>query len=132
MEVYKDDFIISDDKKLISIQTVYNLLSPTYWAKERAIETIEKSIENSYAFGVYHHNNQIGFGRIVSDQAVFSWILDVVIDSNYQGRGIGTWLIECMLQHPDLINTKFALATKDAHDFYRKFNFTEKDCMIKK
>ncbi|SHM47605.1 GNAT family N-acetyltransferase [Gracilibacillus kekensis] len=132
MEVYKDEFLISDDRTLINIQTVYNLLSPTYWAKDRSIKTIEKSIENSYVFGVYHNNNQIGFGRIVSDQAVFSWILDVVINSNYQGKGIGTWLIECMIQHPDLINTKFALATKDAHDFYRKFNFKEKDCMIKK
>ncbi len=131
MEWYKDQYLISDKKEIINIDTVYRLLTDTYWAENRTLDTIEESIHNSCVFGVYHQNNQIGFGRVITDQAVFSWVLDVVIDSSYQGKGIGTWLMECILAHPDLQDTKFALATKDAHDFYRRFAFTDNACMTK-
>ncbi len=70
---------------------------------------------------MYHNDKQIGFARVVTDKAVFSWLMDVVIDEEYRGNGLGRWLMECILQHPEIKFTRFALATtKDAHDFYKK------------
>ncbi|MBS4196067.1 GNAT family N-acetyltransferase [Lederbergia citri] len=129
MEWFKDNFTISDDIENIDLDVVLLLLSNTYWASDRTKETIEKSINNSMAFGVYDKDKQIGFARVVTDKTVFSWILDVVIDENYRGRGLGKWLMTCILEHPEIKHTSFALATLDAHDFYKKFMFKENTYM---
>ena len=47
------DYIFSDDKKLISIDKVYELLANSYWANNRKREIIIKSIENSISIGIY-------------------------------------------------------------------------------
>ncbi|WP_050180546.1 GNAT family N-acetyltransferase [Domibacillus robiginosus] len=131
MKWSKGEFIVSDEISLMNINTVSYLLSSTYWASKRTKEAIENSMKNSISFGVYHHNKQIGFARVVTDKAVFSWVLDVVIDERYRRNGIGQWLMECILEHPEITHTKFALATSDAHDFYKKFNFKETQCMTR-
>ena len=123
MEWSKGEFIVSDEISLMNLNTVSYLLSTTYWASKRTKETIENSIKNSISFGVYHNSKQIGFARVVTDKTVFSWVLDVVIDERYRKNGIGQWLMECILEHPEIKNINFALATSDAHDFYKKFNF---------
>ncbi|MDL4843083.1 GNAT family N-acetyltransferase [Aquibacillus rhizosphaerae] len=129
MNWYKGNYVISDNKDLIDVAFVHQLLSNTYWAADRTIETIQKSIENSLAFGLYNENKQIGFARVVTDTVVFSWVLDVAILESYRGSGLGKWLISCLLEHPDIKNTNIALATKDAHDFYRSFQFDLSECM---
>ncbi|ENH95523.1 GCN5-like N-acetyltransferase, partial [Gracilibacillus halophilus YIM-C55.5] len=48
----KGNFIVSDDISLLNLDTVFNLLSSTYWASDRTKETIEKSIKNSISFGL--------------------------------------------------------------------------------
>lgn len=127
----KNGFMISDDRSLLDIDRISRLLSTTYWASNRPKETIERSIVNSICFGLYDNSKQIGFARVVSDKAVFSWVLDVVIDEGYRGKGLGKWLVASVLEHPEIKNTAFALATSDAQDFYRKFNFSEQQCMRK-
>ncbi|MBM7703750.1 GNAT family N-acetyltransferase [Metabacillus iocasae] len=131
MEWYKEEFVVSDNKERLNIEDVSKLLSTTYWASNREVETIEKSINNSLSFGVYHNGIQVGFARVVTDKAVFSWILDVVINDNYRGKGLGKWLMECIFEHPEIKFTAFALATSDAHDFYKKFDFKDNACMTK-
>jgi hypothetical protein len=44
---------ISTDKSLIDIKRVKTLLETTYWAKERTVNDIIKSIKNSECVGVY-------------------------------------------------------------------------------
>ncbi|ART77580.1 GNAT family N-acetyltransferase [Sutcliffiella horikoshii] len=131
MEWFKNDFMISDNLELINLDYVTQLLSNTYWASNRTKETIEKSIENSLSFGLYISGRQIGFARVVSDKAVFSWIMDVVIDDNYRGKGLGQWLMNCVFEHPEIKYTAFALATSDAHIFYKKFGFKDNKCMTR-
>ncbi|WP_456278786.1 GNAT family N-acetyltransferase [Bacillus sp. AK128] len=80
---------------------------------------------------MYHNGKQVGFARIVTDKAVFSWILDVVVDDHYRGKGLGKWLMECIFDHPEIKFTAFALATSDAHDFYKKFDFKDNVCMTR-
>ncbi|MBO0992877.1 GNAT family N-acetyltransferase [Bacillus sp. SD088] len=125
MEWHKDSYMISDDSNLIDLESVAQLLSSTSWASNRTKETIIKSIHNSITFGLYEGDKQIGFARVITDKAVFSWILDVVIDENYRRKGLGYWLMECIIKHPEIKHTKFALATLDAHDFYKKFQFVD-------
>ncbi|MFA9557131.1 GNAT family N-acetyltransferase [Evansella sp. AB-rgal1] len=129
MEWHKDIYKVSDDRSSIDVNKVSYLLSDTYWVASRSKESIEVSIENSITFGLYKEGRQIGFARVVTDKAVFSWLLDVVIDERYRGKGLGKWLIGCILEHPDIKHTSVALATKDAHSFYEEFQFHKTECM---
>jgi len=116
---------ISTDKSKLNIDTIYNYLSKeSYWAQNRSIETIKKSIENSLCFGVYLNNNQIGFARIVTDCAIFAWVMDVFILPEYQGKGYGKQLMNTIMSHEQLQNLKrWGLNTNDAHGLYSQFGF---------
>jgi GNAT superfamily N-acetyltransferase len=88
--------------------------------------TIEKSIKNSMCFGILCDDWQIGFARVITDYATFAYISDVVIDDNFQGNGFGSWLIESILEHPDLVEIpQWRLKTTNAKAFYKKLGFSD-------
>ncbi|HOM03144.1 MAG TPA: GNAT family N-acetyltransferase [Acetivibrio sp.] len=120
----KGDFNITTDFERIDIDSICMLLSRTYWANNRSRDIIIKSLENSLCFSLFHNERQIGLVRVITDCATFAYLCDVVIDEGYRGKGLGQWLMECVLNHPDLQNLRrWCLVTKDAHEFYRKFGF---------
>ena len=123
MEWQNRGYVISNDRSRINIEVVHNMLSQSYWAKGRKKETIKETINNSLNFGMYQNGKQIGYARVVTDKAVFSWVMDVIIHEDYRSLGLGKWLIECILEHPDVAQTSVRLATKDAHSFYGQFGF---------
>lgn len=123
MEQVIDQFNISVDKSLLSLQTVQGFLSRSYWAKERPLETIEKSIENSICFGVYNNADQVGFARVVTDYATVFWIADVFIDERHRGKGLGKELVRYILEYEVLQGLPGVLMTNDAHGLYQQFGF---------
>lgn len=123
MEIQFQEYIISDDKNKIQLDSVCQLLSTTYWAGKRSRSTIEKSISHSLCFGVYHNERQIGFARCVTDFATVYWLADVIIDNDYRKSGLGKKLVEAVVKHEQLKNCFGILGTKDAHGLYEKYGF---------
>ena len=125
----KHGFYISTDKSKLDLGLVHNYLAVnSYWAKGRSIEVVKRSIDNSICFGVYKGNDQVGFARVVTDQAVFAWILDVFILENYRKHGLSKMLISAVMEHSDLQNLqRWGLCTEDAHGLYERYGF----CTIK-
>ncbi|HPG40179.1 MAG TPA: GNAT family N-acetyltransferase [bacterium] len=123
----KDNFLITTDPALLQVKIIHNYLAnESYWAQDRPMAVVEKSLRNSLCFGVYTHNKQIGLARVVTDYAVFAYIMDLFIVKDYQGRGLGKWLMSCIMSHPDLQDvTVWALRTRDAHGLYEKYDFTK-------
>ncbi|MDX1523380.1 MAG: GNAT family N-acetyltransferase [Anaerolineae bacterium] len=119
------DYRIDTDKDRLDREVVYRYLAEeSYWAKGRPREVQERGIENSLCFGVYHGDEQVGFARAISDQAVFAYLADVFILPAYQGRGLGKWLMACIKAHPDLQGLRWwLLVTNDAHGLYAQFGF---------
>ncbi|HEY3137184.1 MAG TPA: GNAT family N-acetyltransferase [Blastocatellia bacterium] len=110
----------------LDLDVTYNFLTTSYWATGRSIETVLLSIENSIPFGVYKGDRQVGFARVITDYATFAWIADVFILEEFRGQGLSKWLMEVIITHPELQGfRRWVLATKDAHELYRKFGFTE-------
>ena len=71
-----------------------------------------------------HENQQVGFARVVTDFAVFAWLLDVFILEKYQGKGLGKMLLKEIMSHKDLKEIhRWGLGTNDAHSLYEKFGF---------
>lgn len=120
-------FVISTDKQLLDIPFIHDFLShSSYWAKNRSRELVERSIENSLTFGVFKGDEQVGFARVVTDYATFAWLADVFVIDEYRGQRLGVWLIEVITSHPRLQNfRRWLLATRDAHELYRRFGFKE-------
>jgi len=122
----KDNYLITTDRNKIDINAVCSFLAKSYWASNRKKETILTSIENSLCFSLFREDKQIGIARVITDCATFAYLCDVYIDQSYRGKGLGHWLMECILSHPSLRNIgRFCLVTKDAHDFYRNHGFSE-------
>jgi hypothetical protein len=122
----RGEFTISTDKARLELEVVHRFLTTSYWATGRSIETVRRSIENSIPFGVYKGDQQIGFARVITDYATFAWIADVFILEAFRSQGLSKWLMEVIISHPELQGfRRWVLATKDAHELYRKFGFTE-------
>lgn len=124
----RGEYSISTDRARLDLEVVHDYLSnESYWAKGRSMETIKRSIENSVAFGVYNGaEQQVGFARVITDYATFAWLADVFILDSARGQGLGKWLVEVILAHPELQGfRRWVLATKDAHEIYRRFGFVE-------
>lgn len=129
---HRDDYLISTDRAQLNLALIHDYLSnSTYWATGRTIEVVQRSIENSLCFGLYQtspagDNTQIGFARVVTDYATFGWVADVFVLESHRGRGLGKWLIDVIIAHPDLQGfRRWVLATKDAHELYRRVGFRE-------
>ena len=125
MEWTKDNFKISTDKDLLSFTAMHAYLSKeSYWAKNISEERIKTACENSLCFGVYEHGSQIGLARIITDYATFAYLCDVYIHPEYLGKGLGKWLMACVMAHPDLQTVRrWTLGTKDAQGLYKQFGW---------
>ena len=118
------DFEISTDPARLDIDLIHTFLETSYWAKGRRRSVVERSIRNSLCFGVYLAGRQVAFPRVVSDRAVFAYLMDVFVVPEFRGRGISKALMRSVLGHPDLQNLRvFLLATRDAHKLYAQFGF---------
>ncbi len=124
MEWTKDDFLISTDKSKIDVNYVHWFLTHSYWAGGIPIETVQRSIEGSLCFSVVYLNHQVGFARVITDEATFAYLADVFIDENFRGKGLSKWLMEVIINYPTLQSLRrFLLATRDAHGLYKQFGF---------
>ena len=123
MEWHRETFTITSDKSRLDPGMIHHFLYTTaHWAIGRPMQIVRKSIENSLCFGVYDGESQVGFARMVTDGATVGWICDMFILPAYRGKGLGRWLVECMMEHPDIQGLRrILLNTRDAHDLYTKY-----------
>jgi N-acetylglutamate synthase-like GNAT family acetyltransferase len=123
----RDGFLISTDPRRLDLDAIERLLRGSYWAAGRSRESIEHSVQHSRCFGLYdtRANRQIGLARVVTDFATFAWLCDVIVEEQYRGKGLGTWMLESVLSDPRLRDvTRWILATLDAHALYERLGFT--------
>ena len=132
MEWKYQNYSITDDKQLVDVNKVHYLLSSTYWASGRTRQQVEESLKHSICFSVFNENEQVGFGRVVTDYVLFAWIADIVIDPEHQGRGIGKYLMSVLVNHPQIPQNMQLLRTKDAHKLYEKYGFERQECMVRR
>jgi ribosomal protein S18 acetylase RimI-like enzyme len=121
----RDGWEVSDDPARIDLARVHGWLAgESYWSAGIPLATLKRAIDNSLVLGLYRDGLQAGFARVVTDRATFAYLCDVWIDVPARGAGLGEWLIECVIAHPDLRGLRrFCLVTRDAHGLYTKYGF---------
>ncbi len=117
-------FVVTTDSGRLDEDLIHKVLSESYWAKGIPREVVARSIRNSLCFAVMHGSDQVGFARVISDYATFAYLADVFVLEEFRGRGLATFLMQCIVQHPELQGLRrWTLATRDAHGLYAKFGF---------
>jgi GNAT superfamily N-acetyltransferase len=120
----KGIYAIRTDPAAIDFEAAYTFLRTAPWASGLPRETMNRALRNSLCFSLFEEDRQIGLARVISDFATYAYLCDVFIEESRRGRGLGTWLIRCVLEHPSIIRLKrIALITHDAQDFYRRLGF---------
>jgi GNAT superfamily N-acetyltransferase len=129
VEATRDGYVISTDPERLDRDRIGAFLRESYWAKGIPMDVLDRAIEGSLCFGLYAPDgSQAGFARVVTDGATFAWIGDLFVLEPHRGNGLGVWLTETLLGHPDLRGLrKIILATADAHELYRRFGFETAD-----
>jgi len=119
------DLRISTDPAELDLEWLYPALSErAYWALGRGRLVFERSIAGSLVFGAYVGTRQVGFARVITDQATFAWIYDVFVEESARGLGVGKRLMAAIVEDPRLQGLKrMLLATDDAHGLYAQFGF---------
>lgn len=126
-EWYYCEYMMSTDKRRLDVRMIHRFLAEeSYWARGRSLETVLRAIEHSVCLGLYQQleDQQIGFARAITDFATYAYLADVFILAPYRGRGLGKWLVQTMLVHPELKGVpNWALKTANAHGLYVRYGF---------
>lgn len=127
MQLQRDQFTISDDPTRLDLDALWDFLHTAYWAAARTREQQDRAIAHSLCFSLFDEasgGKQIGFARIITDYAITAHIADVYILPEYRGHGLSKWLVQAILDHPELkMVWRFTLNTDDAHGLYAQFGF---------
>ena len=94
----------------------------------------ERALNNTYySVSVYNDDKIIGYGRIIGDSICFMYIHDIMVIPDYQGKKIGTIIMNKLLDkinelkkiNPDI--RVYLGASKGREGFYKKFGFVERE-----
>lgn len=121
----RGEYVVSTDPARLDARAVHRYLSTSYWAEGIPLAVVEKSLRHSLCFGLYAAGSQVGLARVVTDEATFAYLCDVYVLPTHQGRGLGQWLMECVMASPRLQGLRrWVLVTRDAHGLYQRLGFT--------
>lgn len=112
------EFFISTEPSLLSVKAVNAAYDRdfVYWVKEPfPEEVLWQMLHGALSFGVYRwmlpaesvndstipsseNTEQIGLARVVTDGCSFAYLSDTYVLPEYQGSGLGKWLVGCVAE----------------------------------
>jgi GNAT superfamily N-acetyltransferase len=131
LEHRQDGYLISLDPERLDVDAIHAYLTRSYWAQGIPKAIVARSLRGSLCFGLYVQAGaggapgaQVGFARVISDLATFAYLCDVYVLEEHRGKGLSKWLVQVVLEHPDMAGLRrFLLATRDAHGLYSRYGF---------
>jgi GNAT superfamily N-acetyltransferase len=132
-----DGFELDDDPARVDVDAVHQFISEqSYWGPGRSRELVERAIRGSTrVVGLYLGDEQVGFGRAVSDLATVAYLADVYVLPAHRGRGLGIELVSEIIDGGagetggDVAaiprEVRWLLHTADAQGLYAKLGFSD-------
>ena len=101
------------------------LSESSYWAKGIPFEKVKTSFDQSFCIGALMNDEQVGYGRLITDYTTFAYLADVYVLENHRGKGISKQMMTLLFEQ-DWVKglRRIMLATSDAHGLYRQIGFT--------
>jgi len=104
------------------------LLQDQYWNTEVNAEQIARAhlATPAWVGATTQADGLIASARAIGDVAKHGYIVDVVVKDAWRARGIGTRVMELLLEHPALRKApRVWLKTRDARRFYERLGFRQ-------
>lgn len=100
-----------------------------FWANGRSLRDLRRMISgSSVVVSLWHERRLVGFGRASSDNVFRAVLWDVVIPEDMQGQGLGTKVVEALLNAPKLRDVeRVYLMTTNSGGFYEQLGFQRVD-----
>jgi len=128
MQWRRGQFTLDDDRQRLDMERILGWLSESYWARARTAAEVQRSWDAAgIVIGLYDGNTLIGCARAVTDFTRMAYLSDVYVEPAYRGTGLGRWLVQTMIEHPDAPAVRWVLHTSDAHGLYRQLGFEAAD-----
>jgi GNAT superfamily N-acetyltransferase len=122
------DYELDDERVRLDMQRIVSWLAESYWARSQPEAAVRRSWDAAgVTLGLYHDNEMIGCARAVTDFSRFAYLSDVYVEPAHRGNGLGCWLVQTMLDHPDVSRVRWVLHTNDAHGLYSQLGFLPAD-----
>lgn len=117
---------LDDDRGRTDVAVVHAYLSgESYWARGRSLAEVRRlTDEATRVVNLFAPDgSQVGFARVVSDDAVFAYLADVFVLEGHRGRGLGLELVREAVDEGPQAKLRWLLGTEDAEDFYAALGF---------
>ena len=117
------------ENRTYTLEELLELYSNVGWTSyTEKPDKLAKAIKNSlFTIGAFEDGNLIGFIRVVGDDASIIYIQDLLVKTTYQGLGIGSHLLQAVLEKYKDIR-QIVLMTDDTEKtkaFYKKNSMVE-------
>jgi len=125
------NIVYNDTKKDLPVEQLYHLFLSAGWSSENIPDDWLKKfnipfINSTIVISAWENERLVGVVRVLSDKFIRSIIYDLVVDPEYQSKGIGTELVKrCIAYYP---NSEWLVGClKDRASFYEKIGFQKGD-----
>lgn len=120
----RDDYLLTTDPAAVDVETVHAVLAQSYWAKGIPLDVVRRSVAHSLPFSLLRAGELVGFARVVTDYTTFAYVCDVFVLPEHRGRGLATWMMGCVVAHPELRGLRrWCLVTRSAANVYARVGF---------
>jgi GNAT superfamily N-acetyltransferase len=121
------DYRLSLDPADLQLDVVHGFLQRAPWSPGIPRELVARAARNSLVAGVFAPDgSQVGYARLVTDQAAFGWVCDVFVHEDHRRRGLARRMVRALLEHPSARSLRrIMLTTEDAHGVYRPLGFRD-------
>jgi len=126
VEEHRNGLILTTNRARVDLEAVLAMLLASHWGGAMTMPVLERAIANSVTVSVLDGAGiQVGFARVVTDLATYAYLTDVIVAETARRQGIGSWMVEAILSHPDLQGLRrVALYTRDAQALYERYGFS--------
>ena len=133
----RDGYVVSTDPGHVDIDVVQAYLAAGKQSPGIPRETVARFVANSVNFTLYpgspdprspgDGHPMVGYARVVSDFAAFAYLGDVFVLEPHRGQGRGTFLMDCVFDHPDLADLRrwMLMCGEQARALYARYGFVE-------
>ncbi|WP_421656596.1 GNAT family N-acetyltransferase [Leptothermofonsia sp. ETS-13] len=100
-----------------------------FWSQQRQLEDVLRMLNatNLIVGIVDEQDHLIGFTRILTDFVYRALIFDVIVKPSHRGQGLGTLLIDTVVNHPKLQAVEYLglCCLPEMIPFYNRWGFSE-------
>ena len=122
------DYELDDDRARLDMDRIVSWLSQSYWARSQSEAAVRRSWDAArVTLALYHGDEMNGCCRAITDFTRFAYLSDVYLEPAHRGRGLGRWLAQTMIDHPEIQRVRWVLHTADAHSLYSQLGFLPAD-----